>query len=86
MELYFRDNFFNAGVTEILNGQGESAGQIDLKSAFGSAIDVYGKDGQLLYKGSFPFFSGKWEVTDKRRGTVRRFAKQILLFHQEIHL
>ncbi|BCG61133.1 hypothetical protein [Paenibacillus sp. URB8-2] len=70
MELYFRDNFFNAGLTEILNEQGESIGQIDLKSAFGSAIDVYGDNGELLYKGRFPFFSGKWEVTDADGGQL----------------
>ncbi|WP_223068213.1 hypothetical protein [Paenibacillus caui] len=63
MNLYFRDNFFSTGVTEILNEQGENVGHLDLKSAFSSAIDVYGQNGQLLCKGHFPFFSGKWEVT-----------------------
>ncbi len=78
MNLYFRDNFFNTGVTEILNGQEENVGHLDMKSAFGSAIDVYGQNGQLLCSGSFPFFSGKWEVTGadgKQLGVVRsRFA------------
>ncbi|AIQ14604.1 hypothetical protein [Paenibacillus durus] len=80
MELYFRDNFFNAGVTEILNEQEESIGQIDLKSAFGSAIDVYGHNGQLLYKGSFPLFSGKWEVTDASGGQVGVLRSRFALF------
>ncbi|ANE46925.1 hypothetical protein SY83_12280 [Paenibacillus swuensis] len=64
MDLYFRDNFFSSGMTEILNEQEHAVGQVDLKSAFGSAIDVYGPEGQLLCKGSFPFLSGKWEITD----------------------
>ncbi|MFE5324657.1 hypothetical protein ACFQ88_39065 [Paenibacillus sp. NPDC056579] len=64
MNLIFRDNFFNSGITEILNEQEEKAGHIDLKSAFGSSIDVYGPNAQLLCRGSFPFFSSKWVVAD----------------------
>lgn len=62
MKLYFRDNFFSSGETEILNEKNEPVGRIDLKSAFGSSIDVYGQRGNLLCSGSFPFFSNKWEV------------------------
>lgn len=40
MELYFRDNFFNAGRTDIVNARREPAGTLDLKSAFGSSLDV----------------------------------------------
>ncbi|MBP3963218.1 hypothetical protein [Paenibacillus lignilyticus] len=64
MNLYFRDNFFNSGVTEILNEQEENVGHLDLKSAFGSAIEVYGLNNQLQCAGSFPFLSGKWEVSN----------------------
>jgi hypothetical protein len=63
MNLYFRNNFFNAGVTEIMNDQGERVGHLDLKSTFGSAIDVYGPNSEMLCSGGFPFFSGKWRVT-----------------------
>lgn len=63
MDLYFRDNFFNSGVTEILNEQEENVGQLDLRSAFGSAIDVYGPDEQMLYHGRFPMMSNKWRVS-----------------------
>ncbi|MDQ0192300.1 hypothetical protein [Paenibacillus wynnii] len=64
MNLYFRDKFFSTGITEILNEKEEDVGHVDLKSAFSSSIDVYGQNGHLLYKGSFPFFSGKWEVAN----------------------
>lgn len=78
MNLYFRDNFFNAGVTEILNEKEESVGHLDLKSAFGSSINVYGQNGQLLCQGSFPYFSSKWEVVNavgNRLGVLRyRFS------------
>ncbi|MFC5650226.1 hypothetical protein ACFPYJ_14030 [Paenibacillus solisilvae] len=63
MELYFRDNFFNAGQTEILNENNERVGEVDLRSSFGSALDVYDQKGNQLYGGSFTFFSNKWHVT-----------------------
>ncbi|KGE20296.1 hypothetical protein [Paenibacillus wynnii] len=64
MNLYFRDKFFSTGITEILNDKEETIGHVDLKRAFSASIDVYGQNGDLLYKGKFPFFSGKWEVAD----------------------
>ncbi|MBO7742593.1 hypothetical protein I8J29_00195 [Paenibacillus sp. MWE-103] len=63
MKLYFRDNFFNAGVTEIVNGAGERAGEVDLRSLLGSGLDVYGADGSLACSGGFPLLSGKWGVS-----------------------
>lgn len=51
-------------MTEILDGQEQVVGQLDLRSSFSSAIDVFGSNGELLYSGRFPFFSGKWEVND----------------------
>jgi uncharacterized protein YxjI len=63
MQLYFRDNFWNAGLTDILDEQEGKVGHLDLRSSFGSAIDIYGPNDELLYNGSFPFFSGKWEVS-----------------------
>ncbi|WP_336786107.1 hypothetical protein [Paenibacillus sp. MMO-177] len=50
-------------MTEILNEQEQQVGQLDMRSAFSSAIDIYGASGELLYNGRFPFFSGKWEVS-----------------------
>ncbi|MFD0715421.1 hypothetical protein [Paenibacillus sp. GCM10027626] len=64
MPLYFRDNFFSAGVTEIMNEQGERIGEVDLKTMFGSSLDIRELDGKLVCHGSFRFFSNKWEVTD----------------------
>lgn len=76
--LFFRDNFFNAGVTEILNEKKEVVGHLDLKSAFSYSLDVYGPNRKLLYRGKHPFFSFRWEITDgrgKKRGVLRyRFS------------
>ncbi|WP_135553914.1 hypothetical protein [Paenibacillus cymbidii] len=64
MQLYFRDNFFNAGLTDIRNDAGEPVGQVDLRSAFGSALDIYGRGGNRLYGGQFPLLSNRWTVMD----------------------
>jgi len=63
MKLYFRDNFFSSGITEILNDQEEKVGHLDLKSAFSTSIDVYSEQAGHLYSGKIPFFSGKWNIT-----------------------
>ncbi|NBD23342.1 hypothetical protein [Paenibacillus glycinis] len=63
MKLYFRDNFFNAGVTEIVNEEKEHAGEVDLRSLFGSGLDVYDGGGRKAYSGGFPLLSGKWSVS-----------------------
>ncbi|BFH63436.1 MULTISPECIES: hypothetical protein [Paenibacillus] len=62
MDLYFRDNFFNAGYTEIINERHEPAGSLDLKSALGSSLDVIGADGTVACSGRFRMMSNKWEV------------------------
>lgn len=64
MKLYVRDNFFNSGKTEILDERNHAVGVVDLRSAFGSALDVYGLQGRLLYGGKFPMLSNKWIVSD----------------------
>lgn len=65
MELYFKDNFFSAGTSQIMNETGEAAGHLDLKSAFGSSLDVYRPNGFKACSGKFRFMSlGKWEVSD----------------------
>ncbi|MWV43191.1 hypothetical protein GRF59_06065 [Paenibacillus sp. HJL G12] len=64
MELYFKDNFFNAGFTEIVNARQEPAGSLDLKSAFGSSLDVNDADGVLACSGKFRLLSNKWEIAD----------------------
>jgi hypothetical protein len=63
--LYFTDNFFSAGRTEIFNETKEKVGELDLKSAFSSSIDVLDKNGEITITGKFPFFSNKWLITDR---------------------
>jgi uncharacterized protein YxjI len=83
MNLYFRDNFFNAGFTEILDSQAKNIGHLDLKSSFGSAIDVFGLNDQLLYKGGFPFFSGKWEISNPDGSLVGVLRSRFTMFSKK---
>jgi len=74
LELYFKDNFFNAGYTEIMNAKQEHAGSLDLKSAFGSSLNVNNVEGALVCSGSFRLLSNKWEITaadGSRLGVLR---------------
>lgn len=80
MNLYFRDNFFNSGVTEILNEKEEKVGLLDLKSAFRSGIHVYGHNGELLCNGRFPFFSSKWGVTSADGGQLGVLRSRFTFF------
>ncbi|MFC4101175.1 LURP-one-related/scramblase family protein [Paenibacillus xanthanilyticus] len=74
MELYFRDNVFNSGTTAIMNANQDQVGEVDLRSTFGSSLEVFDGAGGSLYSGGFPFFSGKWTITGAdgaERGRLR---------------
>jgi uncharacterized protein YxjI len=63
MKLIFRDNFFSVGTTDIMDEDSKPVGYLDLKSAFGSSLDVYDSKGVLLCGGRFLPLSNKWEIT-----------------------
>ncbi|GLX71247.1 hypothetical protein [Paenibacillus glycanilyticus] len=83
MQLYFRENFWNAGTTEILDEQENQIGHLDMRSAFSSAIDIYDSKGQLLYNGRFPFFSGKWEVSGADEEQVGVLRSRLSFFSKK---
>ncbi|MGG1677938.1 hypothetical protein ACIFOT_19565 [Neobacillus sp. NRS-1170] len=60
--LYFKDNFFSSGRTEIFNSSKEMVGELDLKSAFSSSIDVLDRNQNIVVSGKFTFFSNKWRI------------------------
>ncbi|GGM24368.1 hypothetical protein GCM10011351_07660 [Paraliobacillus quinghaiensis] len=63
--LYFSNNLFSAGKTEILTETKEVVGELDLKSMFSSGVDVLDANGNIVMKGSFKFMSSKWITKDK---------------------
>ncbi|KZE69228.1 hypothetical protein AWM68_02875 [Fictibacillus phosphorivorans] len=61
--VYFNDSFFSSGRTEIYNASQEKLGELDLKSAFSSSVNVENEKGEIVVEGGFPFFSSRWIIT-----------------------
>ncbi|QKS70207.1 hypothetical protein FLK61_25945 [Paenalkalicoccus suaedae] len=59
--VYFSDNFFSSGKTDIFNEDKERVGELDLKGAFSSSVRIETKEGNVL-EAAFPFFSMKWRI------------------------
>ncbi|WP_248925771.1 hypothetical protein [Paenibacillus hamazuiensis] len=83
MKLYFRDNFFNAGQTDILNERNERVGEVDLRSAFGSTLDIYDRNGKPLFGGKFPFMSGRWLVTGEEGEELGQLRHRLSFFNKK---
>ncbi|MFB5661967.1 hypothetical protein [Alteribacillus sp. HJP-4] len=82
-QLFFTDNFFSAGLTEIFNGHKEYVGKLDLKGAFSASIQVLDKEENVLVKGEFPFFSNKWSVLDSDGGKIGEVKAKFALFQKK---
>lgn len=78
-ELYFKDNFFSVGRTEIFNSSKERVGEIDLKSAFSLSIDVLNKAGSLVVIGKFTIFSNKWRIYNSNEQEIGVLTQKISL-------
>ncbi|REK71272.1 hypothetical protein [Paenibacillus paeoniae] len=78
MELYFNDQFFSTGQTDIMDKEGMPAGMLDLESMWTSSVSVFAQNASLRCTGQFRFMGNTWEVSDaagEERGTLRaRFS------------
>ncbi|GGN97957.1 hypothetical protein [Saccharibacillus kuerlensis] len=83
MELYFSDNFFNMGETEIMNAAGEASGTMDLRSAFGASLDIYGPGRELLYTGKFQMMLNRWRVLDASEREIGLLRPRFTLFSKK---
>lgn len=83
MELYFKDNFFNSGISDIMNHDREVVGNMDLKSAFGSSLDVFGYQGQIVCAGRFRLLSNRWIVSDEREGELGVLRRRMSFFEKK---
>jgi uncharacterized protein YxjI len=79
-EIYFTDNFFSAGITDIFNEQKDIIGALDLKSAFSSSVDVIDQSGKVVVKGRFPLFSRKWIVSDNAEHELGALKQRFSFF------
>ncbi|MCT2534685.1 hypothetical protein NC661_04910 [Aquibacillus koreensis] len=75
--IFFKDNFFSAGITEIYNENQEQIGSLNLKSAFSSSVEILDRDGNVMIKGNFPFFSRGWSVKDKHDQEIGKLKQRL---------
>ncbi|WP_036816826.1 hypothetical protein [Pontibacillus yanchengensis] len=81
--IYFTDSLFSAGMTEIYNENKDHIGNLDLKSAFTSSVDILNTKEEITLSGGFRFFSRTWVIsqpTEEEVGEVKQrfsfFAKK----------
>ncbi|HEY4553098.1 MAG TPA: hypothetical protein VIG80_07870 [Bacillaceae bacterium] len=63
-DIYFSDNFFSAGLTDIYDEHKQIIGTLDLKSAFTSSVTVLDTSQNIVCEGRFRTLSNRWVVTD----------------------
>lgn len=78
--IYFTDNFFSAGVTEMYNSDKEQVGSLDLRSAFSSSVDVLDLNGSVTMSGAFKFFSRKWFITNGAEQEIGELLQRFSFF------
>lgn len=83
--VYFNDNFFSSGKTDIYNESQERIGEIDLKSAFGSSLNVENERGEVVLEGSFPFFSGRWNIKQPDGTELGEVKSSFSFFSKRYH-
>ncbi|MDC3416656.1 hypothetical protein [Aquibacillus salsiterrae] len=78
--IYFTDNFFSAGITEIYDSGQEKVGSLDLKSAFSSSVDILDLEGNIMMKGHFPFLSRGWVVKNASDQEIGKLKQRFSFF------
>ncbi|WP_036842115.1 hypothetical protein [Pontibacillus marinus] len=81
--IYFTDNFFSAGKTEIYNDQKEQIGTLDLKGAFSSDVMILNNNEEVLLSGGFRFFSRKWFIQDQQEQEIGELAQRFAFFSKK---
>ncbi len=78
--IYFSDNFFSSGLTNIYDENQNEIGKLDLKSAFSSSLRVMDLSGNILTEGRFRFFSGKWSICDATNTEIGLLRQRFSFF------
>jgi hypothetical protein len=68
--VFFADNFFSSGQTDILTEDESKVGSLDLKSMFSASVDVLDQEDRVLCSGKFKFFSNKWFILNAKEEEV----------------
>ncbi|ANX11552.1 hypothetical protein ABE41_005990 [Fictibacillus arsenicus] len=83
--VYFNDNFFSSGKTDIYNESQERLGEIDLKSVFGSSLNVENEKGEVVVEGNFPFFSNRWSIKQPNGTELGEVKSSFAFFSKRYH-
>ncbi|WP_442598644.1 LURP-one-related family protein [Neobacillus sp. D3-1R] len=78
--VYFQDNFFSAGTTEIFNESKNKVGELDLKSMFSASVEVLDNEGNVIASGKFPFMGMKWRVYDGQGQEIGALKQKLSFF------
>lgn len=81
--LYFTENFFSSGMTDIYNEAKEKVGKLDLKSMFSSGVDVLDLQGNIVASGKFPFLSSKWKISNQLSQEIGCLRGRFSLFSKK---
>ncbi|MBP3041910.1 hypothetical protein J9303_21060 [Bacillaceae bacterium Marseille-Q3522] len=81
--LYFSDNFFSAGRTDIFNEAKEKVGVLDLKSAFTSGVEVIDSAGRLQVSAKFPLLGFRWAVFDNQGTEIGALREKLSFFSKK---
>jgi uncharacterized protein YxjI len=81
--VYFKDNFFSAGRTEIYNEAKEKVGELDLKSMFSAGVEIVDLDGSVKVSGKFPFFGVKWRIYDGQEQEIGALKQKLSFFSKK---
>lgn len=81
--LYFTDNFFSQGKTDIFNESKEKVGELDLKSMFSAGVDILDLAGNVKVSGRFPFLSSKWKIYNELNDEIGSLKEKFAFFSEK---
>lgn len=81
--VYFKDNLFSSGETEIKDGNGRTVGTLDLHSMFQSGVTVKGTEGLTGYSGKFRKLSNTWMVFDRSGQEIGALKYKLAFFRKK---
>ncbi|WP_413376119.1 hypothetical protein [Alkalihalobacillus sp. 1P02AB] len=83
--VYFRENFFSSGLTDIMDSNEQKIGSLDLKSAFSTKVSILDENNIEMMRGFFRGFSGKWRMLDYKERELGYVQQQIWSWNKKFY-
>jgi len=83
--VYFTDQFFSSGRTDIFNESQQKIGSINLRSSFTSSVSVENELGESIVEGSFLPLSNRWVVKHSYGDELGKVKMAFTLFSKSYH-